>query len=56
MPSTIMPKLPSSWVSEYMPTLPLNAGSHRSASLVIGRPVFFSSYAMPVMPEAHGTL
>ena len=31
-----MPKLPSSWVSANMPTLPLYLGFQRSASLVIG--------------------
>ncbi len=51
-----MPKLASSCVSENMPTLPLYFGFHRSARLLIGSEILSGSQAMPVIPDAHGTL
>ena len=41
-------------VSPNMPTLPLNAGSNRSVTLVISRPVSAGSYPIPVIPDMYG--
>ena len=43
MPSASIPALPSSVSSDIIPTLPVNAGSKRSLTLVISRPVMRGS-------------
>ena len=56
MPSLIIPKLPISWGSDIMPTRPLWAGFHSSLMLVTGVLMYLGFQAMPVLPDAHGTL
>jgi hypothetical protein len=50
-PVASSPSVPSSWGSLNIPTCPLKAGSKRSFTDVISRPVFEGSYPMAVSPD-----
>ena len=56
MPALNNPKFASSCGSCIIPILPAYLGSHRASMLVIGSLTYLVFHAMPVMPDAHGTL